>query len=65
MEYSGAGGKLIHEKNQKQKISWHYPFKGQYKLNGAFIIYPVYKEHLTKFVLYMENTLNGEKSIEI
>ncbi len=27
MEYSGAGGKLIHEKNQKQKISWHYPFK--------------------------------------
>ncbi len=30
MEYSGAGGKLIHEKNQKQKISWHCPFKGNY-----------------------------------
>ena len=28
MEYSGAGGKLIHEKNQKQKIPWHCPFKG-------------------------------------
>jgi hypothetical protein len=27
MEYSGAGGKLIHEKNQKQKISWHWPMK--------------------------------------
>ncbi len=27
MEYSGAGGKLIHEKNQKQKISRHCPFK--------------------------------------
>jgi hypothetical protein len=27
MEYSGAGVKLIHEKNQKQKISWHCPFK--------------------------------------
>ncbi len=27
MEYSEAGGKLIDEKNQKQKISWHYPFK--------------------------------------
>ena len=27
MEYLGAGGKLIHEKNQKQKISWHCPFK--------------------------------------
>ncbi len=27
MEYSGAGGKLIHEKIQKQKISWYCPFK--------------------------------------
>ncbi len=27
MGYSGAGWKLIHEKNQKQKISWHCPFK--------------------------------------
>ncbi len=26
MENSGAGGKQIHEKNQKQKISWHCPF---------------------------------------
>ncbi len=26
MGYSGAGGKLIDEKNQKQKISWHCPF---------------------------------------
>ncbi len=27
MGYFGAGGKLTHEKNQKQKISWHCPFK--------------------------------------
>ncbi len=27
MEHSGAGRKLSHEKNQKQKISWHCPFK--------------------------------------
>jgi hypothetical protein len=27
MGYSEPGGKLIHEKNQKQKISWHCPFK--------------------------------------
>ncbi len=27
MGYSGAGGKLIDEKNQKQKISWHCPLK--------------------------------------
>ncbi len=26
MEYSGAGGKLIIEKNQKQKILWYCPF---------------------------------------
>ncbi len=28
MQYSGAGGKMIDQKNQKQKISWHCPFKG-------------------------------------
>jgi hypothetical protein len=27
MKYSLAGGKLIQEKNQKQKISWHCSFK--------------------------------------
>ncbi len=27
MVYSDASGKLIHEKNQKSKISWHCPFK--------------------------------------
>ncbi len=27
MGYSGAGVKLINEKNQEQKISWHCPFK--------------------------------------
>ncbi len=27
MVYSDAWGKLIHEKNQKSKISWHCPFK--------------------------------------
>jgi hypothetical protein len=26
MLYSGAWGKLIHEKNQKSKILWHCPF---------------------------------------
>jgi hypothetical protein len=27
MGYSEAGGKVIHEKNQKQQILWHCPFK--------------------------------------
>ncbi len=33
MLYSGALGKLIHEKNQKSKISWHCPFKEDGLLN--------------------------------
>ncbi len=28
MLFSGAWAKMIHEKNMKQKISWHCPFKG-------------------------------------
>ncbi len=27
MGYSGAWGKMFHEKNMKSKISWHCPFK--------------------------------------
>ncbi len=26
MEFAGSGGEMVHEKNQKQKISWHCPF---------------------------------------
>ncbi len=40
MEYSLAGGKLIHEKNQKQKISWHCPFKGDF-LDCSFSMYVI------------------------
>ncbi len=29
MLYLGTWGKLIHEKNQKSKISWHCPFKSK------------------------------------
>ncbi len=34
MGYSGAGGKLIHEKNQKQQILWHCLFKGHLSCSG-------------------------------
>ncbi len=37
MEYSGAGGKLIHEKNQTQKISWHCPFKGSHWMGDGLV----------------------------
>jgi hypothetical protein len=32
MVYLGAWGKLIHEKEQKSKISWHCPFKNEQML---------------------------------
>jgi hypothetical protein len=35
--YSGAWGKLIHEKNQKSKISWHCSFE-QTKAEGRFVL---------------------------
>jgi hypothetical protein len=38
MGYSGAGEKLIHEKNQKQKISWHCPFKPLQKETSSLTI---------------------------
>ncbi len=34
MGYSGAGGKLIHEKNQKQKILWPCLFKWELKTSA-------------------------------
>ncbi len=42
--YSGAWGKLIHEKNQKQKISWHCPFK------CLAAIYTELPQKLVKFI---------------
>jgi hypothetical protein len=40
-EYTGAGGKLTHEKNQKQKISRHCPFKcniSYYQINMHHVV---------------------------
>ncbi len=37
MGYSGAGGKLIHEKNQKQKISWHCPFNSNSQYPSVYL----------------------------
>ncbi len=34
MVYSGAWGKLIHEKSQKSKISWHCPFNKIHKFSN-------------------------------
>jgi hypothetical protein len=44
MGHSGAGGKLIHTKNQKQKISWHCTFKllgggGSVTHQGCIMLY--------------------------
>ncbi len=37
MGYSGAGGKLIDEKNQKKKISWHCPFKDMGRVDSQIL----------------------------
>ncbi len=38
-EYSETGGKLIHEKNQKLKISWHCPFKGTVSRDFRLLVF--------------------------
>jgi hypothetical protein len=48
MDYSGAGGKLIHEKNKKQKILWHCPFKDTKPYMSAFLSVDL----LTEFVAF-------------
>ncbi len=48
MGYSGAGGKLIHKKNQKQKISWHCPFKCCLRILWMCVhMLPAYSSHTT------------------
>ncbi len=69
MVYSGAWGKLILEKNQKSKISWHCTFKVTVKVgvctnkkeNKIFLIYKeiqngaVAKSYVRKgFLIYEE-----------
>ncbi len=49
MVYSGDWGKLIHEKNQKPKISWHCPFKSK-QPDIVSIICHRYQQHLAKLV---------------
>ncbi len=60
MEYSGAGGKVIHEKNQKQKISWHCPFKIVLKvlLFGAASAVVIFVSH-TSLSLYGLSSYKG------
>ncbi len=36
MLLSGAWGKVIHEKNLKQKISWHCPFRQLFSICSTF-----------------------------
>jgi hypothetical protein len=64
MGYSGAGGKLIHEKNQKQKISWHCPFKRpNFRLDGNTKIISQYCEDHVKTVLYDVHTTKSKTQV--
>ncbi len=57
--YSHAWGKLIHEKNQKSKISWHCPFKSQIFLQKTVAICQM------TFFPRVDETLNFSKNIFI
>jgi hypothetical protein len=46
--YSGAWGKLIHEKYMKSKISWHCPFKFGNGSQFRHLIYDNIYEHVVK-----------------
>jgi hypothetical protein len=63
MEYSGTGGKLINEKNQKKKISWHCPFNmirggkdGQTVAGGSYIKFRQSKVISVSWVRRKEST---------
>jgi len=53
MVHSVALGKLIHEKNQKSKISWHCPFKSPFShhlnLREVLVIKP-FSRQLTNLI---------------
>ncbi len=61
MEYSGAGGKLIHQKNKKQKISWHCPFNNtEYEaISHRWLCTPSFLNPLIyeKYFLFFFNSL--------
>jgi hypothetical protein len=46
--YSGAWGKLIHEKYMKSKIWWHCPFRFGYGSQFLQLIYDDIYEHGVK-----------------
>ncbi len=56
MEYSEAWGKLIHEKNQKQKISWHCPFK-----NNSYKCIPACKKKHANDLLFGTGSTPSDK----
>jgi hypothetical protein len=49
MEYSGAWGKLIHEKNQKQKSRDTVPLRDGTLLPSSFRYTVVYVEYICKY----------------
>ncbi len=48
MLFSGAWGKMIHEKNLKQNISWHCPFKEIFFIN------------LRRKIIFTQSQLHGK-----
>ncbi len=61
-EYSGAWGKLIYEKNQKSKISWHCPFNLYQIIYSTYSVIYIYR--LTKYCIniFRWGNLKGTKN---
>ncbi len=56
MVYSGAWGKLIHGKNLKSKISWHYPFKPQICSAKSLPLSSIYTLYTLDNYIYIRST---------
>ncbi len=73
MGYSGAGGKLIDEKNQKQKISWHCPFNASLRwlniVSGVYLtqvfLLLIGHQHLVDFFRYRPLPPIGWRIVQI
>ncbi len=62
MEHSGAGGKLIREKNKKQKILWHCPFKQKQTFSFLLWNYLQILKMLTKTLFRIPFSVIGQCS---
>jgi hypothetical protein len=65
MLFSRAWGKMIHEKNLKQKISWNYPFRKIGEKLRRVTFYPLLNVSYIFFENYFPQFLNQRKILRV